>query len=93
MRYNCDKNMELCIRQITEIVDNMDQIRKAAFYSDPKIEPLVEDLHERWKENDYKGEPLHYAKPKELELLLDLAKHYATIPLWQAYKIFMERSG
>lgn len=90
MGYNCSKNVESCIRRIIETVENMDQIRKAVFYSDPEVELLLENLYERWRLDNYRSEPLYYAKPSELEKILGLALYYATIPIWQAYKMFVE---
>jgi len=78
--------------RLLEIVENMPQMNKAAFYSDPLVEPLVEELHGRWARNSYRGEPVDYATDEEAEKLLELAKHYASMPSWRAYRIFIERT-
>jgi hypothetical protein len=78
-------------RAILELVDNMPQANKAAFYSDPDVEPIVEKLHERWAGSGYRGEPIDYASDEELSLLHRRAKEYASMPSWQAYKLFLER--
>lgn len=78
--------------KLLEIVENMPQMNKAAFYSDPFVEPLVEELHSRWASNGYRGEPVDYATDEEAEKLLELAKRYASMPAWQAYRVFLERT-
>jgi len=78
-------------RQLIEIVENMPQMNKAAFYSDPYVESLVQELHHRWASNGYQGEPVDYSSEEEAQRLYELAKHYASLPSWEAYKVFIKR--
>lgn len=78
-------------REVLEIVDNMPQANKAAFYSDPYVEQLVRELHERWARHGYSGEPIDYASEEEARELHRLAKRYASMPSWEAYRVFIER--
>ncbi|MET1128941.1 MAG: hypothetical protein ABWW70_06455 [Thermoproteota archaeon] len=78
--------------RVLDIVDRMPQLNKAAFYSDPKVVALVETLHRRWSEHGNLNEPIDYATEEELEELLELARHYASLSPWEAYKILRERS-
>ncbi len=78
-------------QRLLDIVENMPQPNKAAFYSDPEVEPLVEELHQRWAREGYKGEPIDYATREEVKKLYQLAERYATMPQWQAYKLFVKR--
>jgi hypothetical protein len=78
-------------RKILDLVDNMGQMNKAAFYSDPYVERLVEELHTRWAQNSYQGEPIDYSSDEEAEKLYALAKRYASMPSWEAYKLFIKR--
>ena len=79
-------------QRVLEIVENAPQMNKAAFYSDPYVEHVVEELQKRWAQADYKGEPIDYATDEELEKLYELALEYANMPEWKAYRIFIERS-
>ena len=79
-------------QRVLEIVENASQMNKAAFYSDPYVERLVEDLQKRWAQSNYEGEPIDYATDEELEELYRLALEYANMPEWKAYKIFIERT-
>lgn len=80
-------------RRILRLVEEAPQLNKAAFYSDPVVMALVENLHERWRRAGYEGEPIDYATPEELERLYELAEYYTSLPPWEAYRIFRERSS
>lgn len=79
-------------QRILEIVENAPQMNKAAFYSDPYVEELVNDLQKRWERANYQGEPIDYASDEELEKLYELALEYANMPEWKAYRIFIRRT-
>ncbi len=64
---------------------------RAAFYSDPEVERIVEALYIRWRENEHRGEPIDYANDEELELLYNLAKRYASMTPYEAYVVYMRR--
>jgi len=78
-------------RRLLDLVENMPQMNKAAFYSDPDVERLVRKLHERWARNGYQGEPIDYSSDDEASRLYELAKEYASMPSWEAYKTFIRR--
>jgi hypothetical protein len=87
------RDLERCRREILDIVEFMPSLNKAAFYGDPTVEDVLGRLHRRWEENGRAGEPIDYADSNELEQLLELARHYAGMPVWKAYRMFLERSG
>ncbi|BEP17631.1 hypothetical protein PYJP_09830 [Pyrofollis japonicus] len=78
--------------RILSLIENAPQLNKAAFYSDPYVEKTVEELHRRWEQANYEGEPIDYATPDELNRLLELAEYYVRLPFWKAYKIVKERT-
>ncbi len=78
-------------RKLVDIVDNMGQMNRAAFYSDPYVERIVEELHRRWAGNGYQGEPVDYSSDEEATRLYEIARRYASMPSWEAYKIFIKR--
>ncbi|ABM81080.1 hypothetical protein [Hyperthermus butylicus] len=78
--------------RILDIVENAPQMNKAAFYSDPYVEKLLEELQRRWEESGYQGEPIDHASDEELERLYRLALEYANMPEWKAYRLFLERT-
>jgi len=78
-------------QRVLDLVENAPQMNKAAFYSDPIVESMVEELQSRWEKAGYQGEPIDYATPEELEKLYELAKYYASLSPWKAYRIFKER--
>ncbi|MEN3000070.1 MAG: hypothetical protein ABDH61_05810 [Acidilobaceae archaeon] len=49
---------------------------KAAFYSDPEVSRILEELTRRW-EKEGRGIPLDYATEEELEELYRRAMRYA----------------
>jgi hypothetical protein len=78
--------------RILEIIENVPQMNKAAFYSDPYVERVVNELQQRWERANYEGEPIDYATDEELEKLYELALEYANMPEWKAYRLFIERT-
>ena len=90
--YWVQRSMDLKQR-ILRLVEEAPQLNKAAFYSDPVVMALVENLHERWQRAGYEGEPIDYATSEELERLYELAEYYISLPPWKAYRILRERGG
>ena len=58
------------------IEENKSPWVKAAFYSDPDVSRLLEELTKRW-EREGRGMPLDYATEEELEELYNKAMKYA----------------
>ncbi|AFK51565.1 hypothetical protein TCELL_1142 [Thermogladius calderae 1633] len=76
----------------SEIVRLIDESRdvevKMAFYSDERVQSIMDRLNKEWESNGYKGIPLDYATVDELKTLHDLARFYSTHPTG-AYREFM----
>jgi hypothetical protein len=49
---------------------------KSAFYSDPVVEQVMEDLYDRWEDAGRKGMPVDYASHDELIMLWNKASKY-----------------
>ncbi|KSW12311.1 hypothetical protein CF15_06085 [Pyrodictium occultum] len=79
--------------RILSLVEGAPRANQAAFYSDPYVSALVEELHRRWSRAGHRGEPIDFATREELMRLYELAEYYASLPEWKAYRIFMERRG
>ncbi len=83
----CSGRADECKEKILLTVDGMPQLNKAAFYGDPTVASLVDELHQRWQRNGYQGEPIDYASEEELETLLEKAYYYSRLPAWKAYRL------
>ncbi|MCE4624684.1 MAG: hypothetical protein F7C35_02310 [Desulfurococcales archaeon] len=67
-------------REILELIDShWNNWVKAAFYSDPQVEPIMGRLVKAWRENGEQGKPLDYATDEELMILLHAARRYYTM--------------
>lgn len=49
---------------------------KAAYYSDPRVVPILDLVYKRWEEAGRKGRPIDYATRDELDTLWNTAKKY-----------------
>ncbi len=64
-------------RVIMELIEeHNDPWVKAAFYGDPKVAKIVEELYKRWEKAGFKGVALDYATLEELKLLASKAQRY-----------------
>ena len=79
------------IRYIEVHIERGNEWVRAAFYSDPYVEQLLEELYRRWRANNERGEPIDYATDDELEQLYRLARKYASLTPYEAYVIYMDR--
>ncbi len=86
------RNPEDLKHELLAILDNFDNDRLAAFYSEPLVAQLLNTLYRRWEENSRRGEPLDYAKSSELEKLLALAKRIARLQGWEARRRWLSRA-
>ncbi len=69
-------------REITSLIDdNVDVNVKAAFYGDPEVSTILDNLYKRWESNNNKDEPLDYATMDELKLLVSKARFYYNNPV------------
>ena len=82
---------EEVMRYIEARIENSNQWIRAAFYGDPEVVSILEKLYERWYDNNEEGEPVDYASREELETLYRKARHYATMPPYEAYAIVIRR--
>ncbi len=79
------------IRYIEYRIENANVWIRAAFYSDPEVTALLEQLYERWYENREEGEPIDYATSEELELLYRKARQYSRLAPYEAYALVTRR--
>ena len=67
-------------REILDLIDShWNNWVKAAFYSDPQVEPIMGRLVKAWRDNGEQGQPLDYATDEELMILLRAARRYYTL--------------
>jgi hypothetical protein len=79
-------------RTIIEMIDeNRNSWVKAAFYGDPDVAPLLDELYRRWEEANREGEVLDYATFEELRMLASKARHYGRMSNSQAMNIALRR--
>ena len=79
------------IRYIEAYIERGNEWIRAAFYSDPEVESILNALYERWNRSNGVGEPIDYATDEEVETLYRLARHYASLTPYEAYSIYMSR--
>lgn len=82
--------------EIEALIEPKDSWVKAAFYSDPKVSRIMDELYKRWEEKGRRGYPVDYATDDELRELYRAAKHYSKMPVWRAKALVekrMEESG
>ncbi|MEB3806646.1 MAG: hypothetical protein GSR73_03935 [Desulfurococcales archaeon] len=85
---------ERLIKELVELIeDNAVAWRKAAFYSDPNVEPIYDRLIRVWMENGERDTPISYATDEELRVLVSIAKKYAFMSEDKARAIAMSRMG
>lgn len=85
---------EKLIKELIALIEENDVAwRKAAFYSDPKVEPIYDRLIKAWIDAGEKGAPLDYATEDELRILVSVAKKYAFMSENKARAISMSRMG
>ena len=71
-------NTKALKREIIELIDNNPSPWiKAAFYSDPVVNAILDSLYKKWDENNRRGEPLDYASYDDLRVLHDKAIEYS----------------
>ncbi len=84
---------KLVAELIALIEDNAIAWRKAAFYSDPRVEEIYSRLVREWEERGGEGIPLDYASIEELEALVAVAREYAFMSEARARALAMRRMG
>ena len=83
---------EKLIRELISLIEDNDVAwRKAAFYSDPRVEPIYRRLLEEWEKSDMEGIPLDYASSDELALLVSIAREYAFMDEGKARSLALSR--
>jgi len=79
-------------REIVKLIDdNYSTWVKAAFYSDPNVSSILEELTRKWESNQRKGAPIDYASVEELQVLLQLARKYSSMGENEARTIALSR--
>lgn len=64
------------IKELTYMIDETDDVwRKIAFYSDQRVQEILDSLYVRWSEASYEKSPLDYASDEELKELYEKAIH------------------
>ncbi|MCC6033646.1 MAG: hypothetical protein LM561_06190 [Desulfurococcaceae archaeon] len=64
------------IRELTYMIDESDDVwRKIAFYSDQRVQEILDSLYVRWGNANYEKTPLDYASDEELKELYEKAIH------------------
>lgn len=80
-----------------EIISLIDENRspwvKAAFYSDPEVSKILENLINRWESAGRAGIPLDYATEEELRILHKKAQMYGSMSDAEAMGSSFERRG
>ncbi len=64
-------------RKIIVLIDeNRNVWAKQAFYSDPEVASILDNIYERWEKEGRKGIPIDYATYDELLILAGKAERY-----------------
>jgi len=80
--------------RIIELIDkNTRNGPKIAFYSDPKVANLIDELYSRWEKNNRVGIPLDYANDEEMKFLYNIALKYSNISDAEAWTLYLSREG
>jgi len=82
---------ELASKVLKLIEENRDGWVKAAFFSDPSVSRLLDELHARWSAAGCRGIPLDYASEEELEVLSEKAGEYASMSSSEAMAVVLKR--
>ena len=85
------KTIEKTIADIEAMLEAATPWHKSAFYSDPLVTRILEELYRRWEKANRQGEPIHYVTKEELDILYRKAKQYTRMPTWQAKRLVEER--
>ncbi|OYT38069.1 MAG: hypothetical protein B6U89_06385 [Desulfurococcales archaeon ex4484_58] len=79
-------------KKILKLIDeSKEQGRKIAFYSDPTVSDIMEELYNRWENSGCKGIPLDYASDREIKILYNLAVKYSRVSNAEAWAMFLSR--
>ncbi len=79
-------------RIIVELIEeHRDPWVKAAFYGDPQVARLVEELYKRWEKAGFKGVALDYATLEELKFLASKAQRYGYMGSGEAMRSALGR--
>lgn len=64
------------IKELTYMIDESDDVwMKIAFYSDQRVQEILDSLYARWSNASYENTPLDYASDEELKELYNKAIH------------------
>ncbi len=81
-------NMEDLKRKVIELIDEShNQWAKMAFYGDPEVSSILENVYTRWERSGSNGYPIDYATKEELEILVSKAERYRNAGPEVAYAI------
>jgi len=87
------RSTEEKVREIVELIDECDNYwRKAAFYSDPDVSTLLDDLYKRWESSNMQGVPLDYATDEEVDFLYRKAKSLTREDARRSERAFIKKS-
>lgn len=85
------ETIEKTITDIEAMLEATTPWHKSAFYSDPQVTRILEELYRRWEEANRQDEPIYYVTKEELSILYQKAKEYTRMPTWQAKRLVEER--
>jgi len=85
------ETIEKMVMDIEAMLETATPWHKSAFYSDPLVTRILEELYQRWEKANRQGEPIHYVTREELDILYQKAKQYTRMPTWQAKRLVEER--
>jgi len=78
-------------QKLINLIDmSSDSGPKIAFYSDPKVSDLINELYKRWERSGCRGIPLDYADDEELEFLYRKALKYSSVTEAEAWQIYIK---
>ncbi len=80
-------------RKVIELIDEShNQWAKMAFYGDPEVSTILENVYARWEQSGNTGYPIDYATREELEILASKAERYRNAGPEVAYAIVYGRN-
>ncbi|HIQ55989.1 MAG TPA: hypothetical protein EYH59_04855 [Pyrodictium sp.] len=91
MRKLDKETIEKRVTDIEAMLEAATPWHKSAFYSDPLVTRILEELYRRWEKANRQGEPIYYVTKEELDILYQKAKQYTRMPTWQAKRLVEER--